>query len=249
MKKNSAFLWIVSGGLLVSLLINVILLSQLRAFYAERLLAQITPVGPPSTPRMTGETNHFAATVMLFGDSRLTVWNPAPPPGMRLVNAAIGGTTTAQLRLRLPALLDEFKPDFLVLQAGINDLKLLGLRPELEAVLIEQTKTNLLAIIQEAQCHQTKVLVLPVWPPGPPEWQRRLFWNPHVAEAVAGLNRELLTPVNKPDIRVVDLLAAAGVKPGPADYRDALHFQPAVYDRLTPALWQCLEKNFNPPPR
>ena len=249
MKKISAIFWIVSGGLLVSLLINVILLSQLRAFYAERLLAQITPVGPPNTPRLAGETNHFATTVMLFGDSRLAVWNPAPPRGIRLVNAAIGGTTTAQLRLRLPALLDEFKPDFLVLQAGINDLKLLGLRPELEPVLIEQTKANLLAMIQEARRHQTKVLLLPVWPPGPPEWQRRLFWNPHVAEAVAGLNRELLAQINEPDTRVVDLLAAAGVKPGPADYRDALHFQPAVYDRLTPALWQCLEKNFNPPPR
>lgn len=249
MKKISPCGWIVSGGLLISLLINVLLLSQIRTFYADRLLAQLSPAGPPNSPRLAGETQAYASTVMLYGDSRLAVWNRPPPPGVRLINAAISGTTTAQLRLRLPALLDEFKPDFLVLQAGINDLKLLGLRPELEPLLVEQTTANLLAMIHDARRHQTQVRLLLVWPPGPPEWQRRLFWNPHVAEAVAKLNRALLAAAPESGTRVVDLLAEAGVKPQSADYRDALHFQPAVYDRLTPALWQCLGKNFNPSPR
>ena len=243
MKKLSGQCCIVAGGLLLSLLLNVVLWSQVRVFYTDRLLAQISPIGPPARPLMTGETKDFTSTIMLYGDSRLAVWNPLPTPGVRLVNAAIGGTTTAQLRLRLPALLDEFRPDLLVLQAGINDLKLLGMKPELEPVLIGQASTNLMAMVRDARLHQAKVLLLLTWPPGSPEWRRRPFWNQRVAAAVVALNHQLsiLTAASQ-DVCTVDLLAEAGVKPGPNDYRDALHFQPEVYQRLTPALQRRLQR-------
>jgi lysophospholipase L1-like esterase len=218
---------------------NVYFVSQLRRFYAEKLLAQIHPSGLPQAPRVTGELHHFTSTVLLFGDSRTAAWAVSPLSGGRLVTAGINGATTAQLRLRLPFLLKEYKPDVVIFQAGINDLKLAGVRPECTMELVAQAVTNLEAMTKECLAHQSKVILLYVWPPGSPEWLRLPVWSSQIPRAVTNLNLRLngLSSTNH-DLFVVDLLAEHDCQPTSGDYLDALHFRPEFYKQLTPKLEQ-----------
>jgi lysophospholipase L1-like esterase len=236
-------IWLVAVGLLLSVLANVLLIREVRVLYAERLMAQIFPSRRPQPPVIYVNAGQFSSTILLFGDSRMAAWEFPPPADTRVVNAGVNGATTAQLRLQLPQLLDEFKPDVVVLQAGINDLKLVGLRPELEEDLILQAATNLLAMADDSLTRHSKVILLLTWPPGPPEWRRRLVWNRQIPEAVVRLNERLSgCGVTNQNFYVVDLLAESPPKPSPSDYQDAWHFQKDFYHRLTPPLMSRLTK-------
>jgi lysophospholipase L1-like esterase len=161
----------------------------------------------------------------------------------RVVNAGTGGLTTGQVRLCAPDLLDRFKPDVVVVEAGINDLKYLGLRPEMRPQVVSLALSNLTAIVEQSAGRHCKVILLTIWPAGDPSLARRLVWSQAVAAAVAQLNGQLqkLDSVEK-GIRVVDLFQQAGLKPGDEFYRDTLHLQPAAYERLTPLLQRELER-------
>lgn len=243
MKLSSKFPWLLAAALMVSVLANLFLLRQVRNLYASRLLSQIAPLGTPTLPVVTGEINHPTATVLLYGDSRMAAWEMSPLAGIRLVNAGINGATTSQLRLQLPALLSEFKPDVMVLQAGINDLKLVGIRPELKPALTMQAATNLLEICRECLTNRCQVILLKTWPTGPPEWARIPLWNRHVPEAVGELNAELIREGERhSNLHVVDLISESDHQPEPSDYQDALHFQPEFYVHLTPPLEHWIQK-------
>ncbi|HEX7577068.1 MAG TPA: hypothetical protein VF430_03420, partial [Verrucomicrobiae bacterium] len=121
-----------------------------------------------------------------------------------------------------------------------NDLKFLGLRPEMAPQIISLAASNLTAVVHECAARHCQVIVLETWPAGEPDLLRRLVWNAKISAAVGSLNAQLRL-FNSPGqgIRVVDLFSEAGLKPEASLYRDTLHFKPEVYQRLTPAL----EKN------
>jgi len=64
--------------------------------------------------------------VVFFGDSRAYDW-PAPSglEGLEFVNRGIGNQTTAQVLGRFEAHIAPLHPQVVVLQVGINDLKLI----------------------------------------------------------------------------------------------------------------------------
>jgi lysophospholipase L1-like esterase len=243
MSRHSWFMRILAGTLLISFGANLFLAWQIRQLYGNHLLSKTFPAKLPITPAIRGETNHFKATVLMVGDSRMAAWKISPPPGIRLVNAGVDGATTGLLRIWLRPLLEEFQPDVVVIQVGINDLKLVGIQPKLMPVLVAQAATNLQEICRDCLAHPSKVILLQIWPTGPPEWLRLPVWNGQVADSVNDLNA-LLTDQKliSPDVCVVDLLAESGRRPVPADYLDALHFRPEFYQQLTPALLHRLQK-------
>ena len=243
MKSVRWWIWLLAGAVLVSVATNIFLAKELRQFYAERLQAQIYPAGQPQSPRVTSDARHYQSTILLFGDSRMAAWTFPPMAGVRLVNGGVNGATTAQLRLRLPQLLEEFHPDVVVLQAGINDLKLAGIQPERAEELVAQAADNLEAMAADCLAHHCRVLLLLTWPPGPPEWRRLPVWNQQVPEAVTRLNLRLKAfGATHQNAVVVDLLAEGGRQPTPADFKDALHFRPEFYQHLTPPLLRRLQK-------
>lgn len=218
-----------------------------RNRYENRLTQQIWPTTAPDiSPRSNGPAGS-TPTVLLLGDSRMAQWGLPRMPGWRVVNAGAGGLTTGQLRLCAPKLLDEFHPDTVVLEAGVNDLKYVGLRPETDSQMVSLVASNLAAVVHECAVRHCKVILLEVWPAGRPGLARRLVWSQAVPGSIAQVNarlRQLNAPAR--EVHVVDLLAAAGVKPESARYLDTLHFQPSVYRRLAPVLEKELDA-FPPP--
>ena len=218
------------------------LVNRLRTAYADQLSISIwLPVRRP-VQVSTALNGTVQRTVLLFGDSRMAQWKPAPPPGVRVINAGMPGATTGELRLELPALLDEFKPDCLVIEAGINDLKLLGIRPARSGELVGLVLTNLSALADEGLDHHCQVLLLTTWPTASPELARRMVWSEAVPHAIDELNRQLSSIMaSRKEVRVVDLLSRAGITPDEHTFLNALHLRPATYERLTPLLWAAIE--------
>jgi lysophospholipase L1-like esterase len=235
------------AALAVSLAAAVLSAWMLRVRYENRLRQQVWPAAAPEVSVLASAPGGSVPTVMLLGDSRMAQWGLPQLAHWRVVNAGAGGLTTGQIRLCAPKLLDEIHPDAVVLEAGINDLKYLGLRPGLVSRIVPLASSNITAIINECAARHCKVMVLETWPPGQPGLARRLVWNTAVPASVNQLNAQLRL-LNSPEraIRVVDLFGEAGLRLGTGAYRDTLHFTPETYARLTPALERELDTMLPP---
>ncbi len=227
------------AGLLVALFFAV---NLARQNYEAKLRRQIWPVAAPELSIRQNAPGGPFTTVLLLGDSRMAQWNLPKLTHWRVVNAGTGGLTSGQILAGTAKVLDEFHPEVVVIEAGINDLKYLGLRPEMATTLISLVASNLTAIVVECRKRHCQILVLEIWPAGEPSLARRLVWSEAISASVIELNARLRT-LDAPaqGTRVVDLFHEAGLKLGPERYRDTLHFQPEVYRQLTPALEKRLD--------
>ena len=82
---------------------------------------------------------------------------------VNVVNASISGETTAGGRTRLPALLAQHQPQFVVIELGANDA--------LRGLDIRSTRANLEAMVAAAQAAKAKVLLIGMQVP--PNYGRR----------------------------------------------------------------------------
>jgi acyl-CoA thioesterase-1 len=100
----------------------------------------------------------------------------------RIVNASISGETTSGGRTRLPALLDQHKPNLVVLELGAND----GLR----GLPVNAAEDNLRTMISLAQKKHAKVLLVGMRMP--PNYGRAY------TERFAGMYKQLSTDMKVP---------------------------------------------------
>ena len=214
----------------------------LWARYEEGLRAQIWPTTLPKLAVRVSSGGDSQPTVLLLGDSRMAEWGLPRLANWRVVNAGTGGLTTGQIRLCAGTMLDEFHPRAVVLEAGINDLKWLGLRREMSGSLVLLAASNLTSIVNECVARNCPVLVLEAWPAGRPGLARLPVWSKSIKTSLVELN-QLLRAANAPErgVRVVDLFERAGLKPSADLYRDTFHLRPEAYNRLTPALERELD--------
>jgi len=128
---------------------------------AALLLAILWPAGA-ATGRVPG-------TVLIVGDSLSTAYRiptssgwvsllqqrlEAERRGYRVVNASVSGETTQRGSARLPDLLNEHRPDIVVVELGAND--------GLQRLPLEDMKRNLDAMISQAKTRGAKVLLVGV---------------------------------------------------------------------------------------
>ena len=200
-----------------------------RHQYGERVAAGVWPQGRFEAA-LTLTAAPETRTLLLLGDSRMAEWGVPQLPGWRTVNAGVRGITTAQLAMCSPDILRRAQPQVVVIQAGINDLKLLGV---------------LAAVVTACRQAGAQVIVTVVWPPGPVPPVRRLVWSDAVDPAVVETNRRLRNLLaDEPGVRMVDFMGAltAGVSQSErfGMYRDTLHLKPETYARLSALLGETM---------
>lgn len=178
--------------LLGSVALNAVLFNRGRADYLSLNQTRLDPlglVGYTVDPAELAESDPYETTVVFYGDSRARDWTP-PNAGseFRFVNRGIGAQTSEQVLARFDAHIAPLKPDVVIVQVGINDLKVIPLFPQQKDAIIERCKKNIETIVRLSRELGATVILTTVFPVGKVPLERRLFWSPEVQTAVANVN-------------------------------------------------------------
>ncbi len=230
--------WAVALLLAASLAVNVVQYQYGARFFTQLNAVRLDPLGldsyrgsePP--PRASQ-----AQRVVLLGDSRALMWTTPDAtalPSVQFVNRGIGFQTTEQVVRRFEHDIPQLKPDVVLLQLGVNDLKCIALFPERKPEIVEKTKRNIQALVALSRAAGATVVLTPVFPLGPLPLHRRPFWSPHVAASIVEVNRflETLATAHVFWLPVADVLTDGDGQVRDAYALDLLHLTPAAYDAL-----------------
>jgi lysophospholipase L1-like esterase len=186
-----------SIGLLAGLCLTWKLHEYLHQYYLSWITVSLDPLGldyypSPGTPAPAGRRDR--PLVVFYGDSRAVEWPaPAPPVPGEFINRGVSGQTTTQVLQRFDRHVKPLRPDIVVLQVGINDLKTLPFFPDRKGQIIEQCKANIRRIVEMCVEEGATVVLSTIFPPGDVPLERRPFWSPEVPDAVRLVNQYLST--------------------------------------------------------
>lgn len=172
--------------------------------------------------------------VVLFGDSRAQMWETPTRAGIDFVNRGIGSQTTAQILGRFEQDLAALRPDVVVLQLGINDLKTIALFPEEERAIVARVEQNVATLLRRTRELGATVVLVTVFPVGPVALAWRPIWSARVPAAVAEVNAFLET-LRGPGVHLLHADQVLLAADGEIDDRyalDMLHLTPAAYAAL-----------------
>lgn len=148
--------------------------------------------------------------------------------GYTVVNASVSGETTAGGLSRLPAALDKFKPDLVLLELGGND----GLR----ALPLDQMHTNLDKMVGLVRAAKARPVLFEMYIPrnyGP-------VYSERFTKVFGQLAQERQVPI------VPFFLAALVKEPDKWFQDDALHPNAQAQPQLLDAAWPTLEPLLKP---
>ncbi len=181
--------------------------------------------------------------LVFFGDSRAAMWPaPALAAGYRVVNRGIGYQTTAQMLIRIDSDLVSLRPNVVVLEAGVNDLKTIADFPARRGEIVADCEAHLARIVQRCHDMGATVVLVTVFAIGDVAPWRAPFWSNDVRVAVRDVNAFLSSIVGERDVlfdaNAVLVDAHGDVRrPFQVDY---LHLSPAGYAALNEALQPVL---------
>lgn len=222
--------------LVASFGLNGYLFQQARMYYLLLNSTRLDPLGLGAFADEVPPLRPGQRVVVFFGDSRAAEWPALDMPGdVLFINRGIGGQTTTQVAGRFARHVAPLRPDTLIVQAGINDLRTIPIFRENRETIIRNCKANLETIVTlglEAGVRQ--VILTTVFLPGPLPLQRRLLWGEEVTVAVNEVNAHLQSLASN---RVVVFDAARILSEGGAGTlarysRDSLHLNTDGYAAL-----------------
>lgn len=221
---------------LVAVFFPVVFYYFYSSLYQRYLQAIVWPLG---ISRLDFPTfpNHSTKRILIVGDSRAKDWGSSSTPSFSVINCSIPGSTTGQLKLLLPYLLEKKTPDMVVIQSGINDLKLLGFRPDLVYSLQELCFNNLTEIVSLCRQHNIPVIVTLIIPPDNPSFFRSVVWSDLIPYSVQEINGRLSSFYSsESQVTVLDLLKELRITNNlilkSNSYVDTLHLNPEVNQML-----------------
>ncbi len=236
-------LGVLSILLLGSLGANYFLYRQGQEYYLQLNLLRLDPLGlnyyqdpPQARPDLP--------LVVFLGDSRATSW-PAPDlDRFAFVNRGIGAQTSVQVLGRFDDHVKPLKPNILILQAGINDLKTIPLFPGGRQAIVARCQESIRQIVAKSIDLGATVILTTIFPEGQVPIERRPFWSGDVGVAIDEVNSYIRSLAGN---KVIVLDAYSVLSDGhgslnPEYSQDLLHLTPQGYKRLNAELVPILEK-------
>jgi lysophospholipase L1-like esterase len=228
--------------LLVSLGLNYALYRRGEQYYLRLNALRLDPLELNSCQDSTRPTSGLPL-VVFFGDSRVARW-PAPDlEGFEFVNRGIEAQTSAQVLDRFDDHVRTLKPNILIVQVGINDLKTIPLFPENRTDIVAKYQENIRKIVERSTDLGTTVILTTIFPVGRVPIERRLFWSEDVAVAIDEVN-VFIRSLDGNGVIVFDtypVLVGDKGSTRPEYSEDLLHLTAAGYDRLNRELVPILE--------
>jgi lysophospholipase L1-like esterase len=242
MKTRRILIAMLAAALLVSVGLNVALFREGRRFYTQLNETRLDPLGLNAMP--ADEIREPASEapqkrLVFFGDSRAYDWPGSPGlDGFQVVNRGMISQTSAQVLARFDEHVTPWRPDVVVVQVGINDLKAIPLFPDRKAAIIAGCEANIEQIVSRAVDLGATVVLTSIFPHGAVPLGRRPFWSSGVAEAIETVN-VFLVGLEGEKVLVLDSTAILADEKGRLreEYSvDLLHLNPAGYEVLNKEL-------------
>ena len=164
-----------------------------RKYYLFYNFLRLDPLEDRSLKKDLLITPDNITNIWMIGDSRVAKWNMSllSPLDASIVNLGIEGQSTAQILNRVKNYLKIGNPQWIILEAGINDLKIIGLKEESADQIVENCLENIYEIIDLCLINEIRIIVINIIPPGNMELLRRLVWNSAASESIDEANRKL----------------------------------------------------------
>lgn len=183
--------------------------------------------------------------LILFGDSRVSMWSPEPKiDRVQVINRGISGETTAQLIARYQQDVIELSPDVIVIQAGINDLVAAGVLPEKSELILKSIKRNLVTLVERGKASGAKVVLMTIIRPSDPPWYRRLVWSGSIVALVNKTNNFIRNLPKQYPVKILDIDNVLYREPEEFTElyaTDTLHVNSAAYAAINMALIEFIE--------
>ncbi|MDH5570511.1 MAG: GDSL-type esterase/lipase family protein, partial [Gammaproteobacteria bacterium] len=186
----------------------------------------------------------YAKTIIYFGDSRISQWDRYNSDhGVQVVNAGSPGDTSAMALMKLDANVISYKPDVVVVQIGINDLKAIGVMPDEKEFILDNYKNNLNQILDALSSENIDVILLTIFPVGDIDLLRKFVWSSDVTESINEINRYILS-LSHQNLTVVDCdkLFSTNGRMNPEYQVDSFHINKLGYEMLNDFLEPYLRK-------
>jgi lysophospholipase L1-like esterase len=171
---------------ILCIILSVIYLTSYRALYKQNLHLRLDPLQEKETNR---EFNH---KILAIGSSSIEYW-PFEDIGLSkdiLFNAGIGGQTSAQVLYRFERLLLIHKPHYLIVQAGLNDIKSVVLLDNSEQV-VKDLAANFHRIFELCAENHIVSIYITNFPASKPGVLRRMVWNKTLDELILETNKKI----------------------------------------------------------
>ncbi len=175
--------------LLASLVGNFVLYKKLKRAYLNLYQVHLNPLGirkysPQQQPPLTTKSR-----VVFYGDSRAVQWKAPEIDNFQFINRGIDGHTSAQVSWRFDAHVVELKPSIIVLQVGVNDLKMLPTIPQTREDIVQNCQNNIAQIVARARSIGADIIVTTIFPLGKGNipLQLRPFW-PSIQQMEESIN-------------------------------------------------------------
>lgn len=230
---------------LLGIAILALLFWQLQGLYADYRYHRSLNQGTSQASSVAVD-NH-TDTIVLLGDSRISGWQPLPEwPGHHVVNAGIGGESTAEIARRIDTDVLRLKPRIVLVQAGMNDLSAAAThRIQHAAAIRNQVIDNIESIVEQLVAHNITVILTPVLPAQPLNPLRRLFWSTDLHGYVRSTNQQLQALAIEKGaswLAIDESIIDAKGQPLAAYYKDTLHLNPAGYQLINRQLLKQLQQ-------
>jgi lysophospholipase L1-like esterase len=243
-KYKSVTIWTLSIILLISVLLNVALYRQLMRYYRLLYAAELDPLGLSYFQSQAIDPSTELPRIVFFGDSRAEQWITPTLDGFTFINRGIGNQTTAQVANRFDAHVKPLKPQIIVVQVGINDLKTIPLFPEREQEIVSNCTVNIQKIVQDSLSINATVILTTIVPAsGKVPLARKLVWSDEIYTAINEVNVYIrgLAADNVIVFDTAGILANADGRMKPEYSYDLLHLNSDGYAVLNLKLVSILE--------
>ena len=220
---------------LSSIVLNAILYRELRKYYTQLYAAELDPVGLSYFQEETNTKTNNKPSIVFFGDSRAMQWSEPQIAGYTFINRGIGNQTSTQALLRFEEHVQSLKPDIVIVQICINDVKTIPLFPERKQEIIDNCEENIEMILQKSLDLKATVIVTTIFPTsGNVPVARKLVWSNDIYEAINQVNRFILSLKNERVIifDTASILSNSEGNTKPEYVYDLLHLNGEGYQAL-----------------
>lgn len=218
-----------------------------RNNYFNYNLLRLDPLDEDRSGEQLANLN--TSEIWMLGDSRIARWDKdLLKEESEIANLGIEGQTSAQVYYRLKNYLIADTPSLLILQVGINDLKVIGLDKNLETEIVSNLYRNIKAICSLCIENNIRVILLNIFPIGKIEPARRLVWNKNVEKALLTINEDLKSLSDNKHIFYFDaysILSDGGMRVRREFQDDFLHINTSGYNLLSSRMKEQIRNVFN----